>query len=569
MDWDLFQSIIRRERPDYRLEKRYLRKDGSIAWVNVNVTVILDSGGRPLRTMATIEDITERRNSAEEKKRLATALEQAAESVIITDCSGTILYANPAFERVSGYSRAEVVGKNPRLLKSGKQDERFYEQLWKTLGRGDIWAGHFINKKKDGTFYEEDATISPVRDEHGQVVSYVAIKLDVSRQKQLESQLLQSQKLEAIGQLAGGVAHDFNNILSVIMLQNEMLVSRNDLSSEVQEALGEIRVAAERAAKLTRQLLLFSRRQVMQPRLLDLNEVVAGLLKMLQRLIGEDLQIHLILHPAPLVTNADPAMLEQVLLNLAVNARDAMPAGGRLVVQTSAKVLDEDSARERDEAAPGPYVCLTVSDTGSGIPPDVMPRIFEPFFTTKGPGKGTGLGLATVFGIVKQHHGWIDVESEPGQGTKFHVFFPAAKEPMAEASSTLAPSKPRRGTETILLVEDDQAVRAATRSTLKSHGYHVWEATDGPEALALWASHRREIRLLLTDLVMPGGLSGQQLARKLRETDPQLRVIYMSGYSAEIAGRPLELTGRDKFLSKPCPPHQLLDCIRECLTGSE
>ena len=566
-DWEAFQRVVRGEAPDYRMEKRYLRKDGKVAWVNVNVTIIRDAAGRPTRTMAAIENITARKQAEEERMRLVTAMEQSAESIMITDTHGTLLYVNPAFENISGYSRQEVIGKNPRLLKSGKQDAVLYQHMWETLTHGETWRGRFVNRRKDGSFYEEDATITPVRDAAGNVVNYVAIKLDVTREVELENQLRQAQKMEAIGQLAGGVAHDFNNILGAMMMQTELTAMTENMPAEAEEGLREIRASAERAANLTRQLLLFSRRQVMQARDLDLNEVVTSLAKMLRRIIGEDVRLQLHLHSAPLMTHADAGMLDQLLMNLAVNARDAMSSGGRLVIETSAKTVDEFIARSHPDATPGQYVCLSISDNGCGIPPEVMPRIFEPFFTTKAPGKGTGLGLATVFGIVKQHHGWIKVDSNPGWGTNFQIFIPACPNESAAASLAKVRRTPRGGTETILLAEDDPGVRLLTRAMLERHGYRVLEAASGLEAIRLWPERRGDVALLLTDLVMPGGTSGQQLARRLQEDNPRLKVIYMSGYSAEIAGRELVLRHGENFVQKPFPPDHLLETIRSCLDG--
>ena len=391
---------------------------------------------------------------------------------------------------------------------------------------------------------------------------------DISEQRRLEEQLRQSQKLEAIGQLAGGVAHDFNNILAVILMQSELITKRGGLPEPAREGIQQIRAAAERAANFTRQLLLFSRRQVMQPRDLDLNEVVTNLAKMLRRIIGEDVHLELHLHPAPLMTRADAGMLEQVLLNLAVNARDAMPEGGRLIIETTTREFTAEEAAALPDAQPGRYVGLRVSDTGCGIPPEILPRIFEPFFTTKEPGKGTGLGLATVFGIVKQHGGCLQVASEPGRGTTFEVFLPALAETAAAASATASRPAPRGGTETLLLVEDDSEVRALTRATLERHGYRVLEAPDGLAAIELWRQHCEAVALLLTDLVMPGGLNGRDLARRLRADRPQLKVIYTSGYSAELAGRELNPGPGEAFLQKPSAPELLLETVRRCLDAT-
>ena len=538
-------------------EWRARRKNGTCFWAEVSLQSS-QLGGQG-RVLAVVRDIAARKAAEEERIRLSTALDQTAESVVITDPAGMILYVNPAFERNTGYLRREVIGQNPRILKSGKHDAAFYQQMWATITRGEVWRGHLVNKRKDGRIFEEEATISPIRDAAGKIINYMAVKLDVTREMELESQFRQVQKLESIGQLAGGVAHDFNNILAGILMQVELLSMSENRTDEDREGLAQIRADAERAANLTRQLLLFSRKQVMQPRNLDLNEVVTGLAKMLLRIIGEDVQLQLHLHSTPLLTHADAGMLDQVLMNLVVNARDALPEGGQIFVETSEKIMDETLVQTQPDAAPGRYVCLSVRDTGCGIPPEVLPRIFEPFFTTKEVGKGTGLGLATVFGIVKQHRGWLTVSSEPGHGTTFQVFLPAIAAPVA------APAKPRGGTETLLLTEDEDSVRRTMRTFLERSGYTVLEAASGTEALKIWEAQKAGIALLLSDLVMPAGMNGQQLARKIQAERPALKVIYITGYSAEIAGQAIELRSNENFLQKPFHPHQLLETVRQCL----
>jgi len=567
-DWEKLQRVVRGEASDYRLEKRYLRKDGTVAWVNVNMTLIRDAAGQPLRTMATIEDITERKGTEESHARLATAVEQSAETIVITDASGTILYANPAFEKVSGYTRAEALGQNPRILKSCKHDAEFYREMWTILLRGEVWSGRLINKKKDGTLYEEDATISPMRDATGKVVNYVAVKRDVTHEAELEVQLRQSQKMEAVGQLAGGVAHDFNNLLAVIRGNAELLLMEEwKLKAEAREGLEQVVDASERAANLTRQLLAFSRKQVLQPQPLVLNDVIANLTSMLKRVIGENIDLQC--HYAALLpyVQADPGMMEQVILNLIVNARDAMPEGGQLRISTEHTQLDEAQTRVNPKAHADGFVCLRVSDTGSGIAPEVLPRIFEPFFTTKDVGKGTGLGLATVYGIVQQHQGWVEVSSQVGEGSTFKVFLPAIPTPVRPRAVVEAGANIRGGSETILLVEDEHAVRLTTRRVLESRGYTIKEATNGREALEQWHHYSREIALLVTDIIMPGGMTGHDLAERLWGKKQGLKVIFMSGYSADVVGKNPEFLrrSRSQFLQKPCAARTLLETVRRCL----
>jgi signal transduction histidine kinase/ActR/RegA family two-component response regulator len=415
----------------------------------------------------------------------------------------------------------------------------------------------------DGTIV--DRYSSPVWDKAGNSCGRIWIFRDVSQARQLEAQLRQSQKMEAIGQLAGGVAHDFNNILSALLMQTDLIELIEHLPGEAIEGLKQLREDIHRAAGLTRQLLLFSRRQVMQSSVLDLNDIVNNLAKMLQRIIGEDVRLQLDLHALPLTTRADAGMVEQVLMNLVVNARDAMPEGGRLRIETMERVVTEDLAGLCPDAVPGRYVCFSVSDTGGGIPPEIMPRIFEPFFTTKEAGKGTGLGLATVFGIVKQHQGWIEVDNQPGQGVTFRIFLPASSRTETKAIQTETKARPRGGSETILLVEDELRVRKSISTILKRNGYNVVAAANGSEALELWGAHRQKVALLLTDLVMPGGMKGHELARQLQSAESYLKVIYMSGYSAEIAGRDLELRSGENFVQKPFLTDHLLETIRRSL----
>jgi len=499
--------------------------------------------------------------------RLATAVEKAHESIVITDAEGVIQYANPFFERVSGYTKEELIGQNPRVLKSGKHDEEFYRRMWETLVRGEVWHGRITNKRKDGTLYEEESTISPIVDDAGRTTGYVAVKRDVTREVQLEAQFLQAQKMEAIGQLAGGVAHDFNNMLAAILMQTELIATAEGLPEMVRDGLREISAYADRAASLTRQLLLFSCRQTMQPRNVDLNDIVSSLGKMLRRIIGEDVRLQLKLHRERLTTYADPGMLDQVLLNLVVNARDAMPGGGQLVIETGEALFTAEEAASIPGATAGSKVHLRVTDTGSGIAPENLPRIFEPFFTTKEPGKGTGLGLATVFGIVKQHGGSISVESEPGRGTTFHIYLPAAGRTDESGEDASAETNIRGGTETILVVEDEQVVRILVRTMLERAGYKVLEAANGIEAERVFAENRNLVQLLLTDIVMPHGMSGRELAARMQARTPELPVVFTSGYEVEIAAREILLKARQNFIKKPFSPQQLLEIVREGLDG--
>ena len=383
--------------------------------------------------------------------------------------------------------------------------------------------------------------------------------------KNIEERLRQAQKMEAIGQLAAGVAHDFNNILTVIQGRANLLLMSSDASGAMMaESVQEIRTAAERAANLTRQLLTFSRQRVMQARALDLNETVGSIAKMLRRILDEGIHLELQLGAELPAVEADVGMMEQVVLNLAINARDAMPSGGKLTVQTAlAEIAPGDTARHVDAYA-GRFVCLSVADTGCGMSAEVTARIFEPFFTTKDVGKGTGLGLATVFTIAQQHRGWIEVRSRVGTGTTFEIYFPASS--LAPVAVPVAPATERqRGTETILLVEDEEAVRTLAKLILEMRGYRVIEARSGVEASIKWAEHRATIKLLLTDMIMPGGKTGRQLAQELQAAKPALKVIYTSGYSSDYASADFPLQEGLNFLQKPYEIERLLNAVRFCL----
>jgi PAS domain S-box-containing protein len=551
------------------LEFRINRPDGTIRYIRGAGDAVKDAGNRVILMAGTGQDITERKLAEESHARLAMAVEQAAETIVVTDTSGTILYANPAFEKTSGYTRAAALGQNPRLLKSGKHDDEFYRRMWQVLGRGETWHGRFINKRKDGTLYEEDATISPVRNAAGTVVNYVAVKRDVTHEMQVESQLRQSQKMEAIGKLAGGVAHDFNNILAVIQMQAGLLKTDGDPTPEQLEFAIDIAKAAQRGSALTRQLLTFSRRQTLQLRDLDLNESINEMTKMLRRTLGENIEIQFKFAMQPLFIHADAGMMDQVLMNLAVNARDAMLKGGRLVIETAAVDFDESIIAKPAQARPGAFVCLSVSDTGSGIAPEILPRIFDPFFTTKEVGKGTGLGLATVFGIVQQHHGWINVYSEVGKGTTFRIYIPRLAKMTGQKPEQIALTAMRGGDETILLVEDDAFLRASVRKALSQLGYRILEAVNGVEALEIWKQHRDEIQLLLTDLVMPGGINGKELGEQLLKENAKLKVVYASGYSAEVIGQDFPVEEGVNFLTKPFEADKLAQTVRNRLDRTD
>jgi PAS domain S-box-containing protein len=509
-----------------------------------------------------------RAHMAESQQRLSIAIEQSAESVIITDTQGAILYVNPAFTRVSGYSREEVLGQNPRILKSDRHDNTLYRDLWQTITAGQIWRGQMVNRGKDGSLYTLDAILTPVYSPTGEISNYVATMRDVTRELQLEEQFLQAQKMEAVGRLAGGVAHDFNNLLTVIHLSTRMLERKLLPEDPLTCHVLRIQEAGQRGANLTRQLLAFSRREIVDPQVLDLNQVLENLDKMLRRLIGEDVEMALLPADSLWAVQIDPTHVEQVVVNLAVNARDAMPSGGRLIMETANVILDESYADRHLEVEPGEYVLLTVSDDGEGMSEGIQAHIFEPFFTTKEKGKGTGLGLATVFGIVKQSGGHIRVYSEVGVGTTFKIYLPRVLAD-AGATSTLSATHAApaaRGSETLLLVEDESGLRDLVRDILSVEGYRVLTAPDGVEALQIAGGHEGPIHILVTDVVMPH-MSGKELADRLGSTRPEMRVLFTSGYTDDAIAHHGVLAEGVHFLSKPFEMEALIRKVRDVLDG--
>jgi len=417
----------------------------------------------------------------------------------------------------------------------------------------------------DGTTLRAEVSAVPFAFEGGQ--GALVFFQDTTERNRLEAQFRQSQKMEALGQLTGGVAHDFNNILAATLMHLALLQENRSFDQEAREILNDLEKQTSRAADLTRQLLLFSRRSTMRLKLLNLNLVLAELHRMLKRLLGEQIDIELRTAPTLPEIMGDPGMIEQVVVNLCVNARDAMPGGGRLILKTSVTQISVSKASRNSEARPGKFVCLSVADSGCGMSPAVMERVFDPFFTTKEAGKGTGLGLSTVYGIVKQHRGWIEVESEEGKGSEFTVFFPVNQNASKDRGDIQ--SEPvQGGKETILLVEDESGLRRTMAIFLRRLGYRIIEAGDGPEALSIWEEERDHIALLLTDMVMPKGITGLDLCTRLQKDKPGLKVIISSGYSEELSHHQNPSERSFIYLSKPCPSERLAATVRECLDSA-
>lgn len=500
------------------------------------------------------------------RRLLGKTIDQAVEIIIITDPAGVILYVNPALEQVAGYSLTEIVGQNIQILESG-HNPALFQEMWAAIKAGRVWRGRLVNRRKDGTTFTVETIISPVRDENGTIVNYVSTQRDVTRELQLEEQYNQAQKMEAIGQLTGGIAHDFNNLLTAINGFAELLYMRLPSDDPHQKLAANILHSGQQAAGLVRQLLAFSRKQLIEPKIVDLNGVVNNMGEMLKRIIGEDIDLKTNLSPSLWAVKVDPTQIEQVIANLVVNARDAMPAGGRLTIETTNMVLDKKYVAGHLGTQPGEHVLLAVSDTGVGMSKEVQTRIFEPFFTTKEKGKGTGLGLATVFGIVQQSGGNIWVYSEEGQGTTFKIYLPRAKEAIQALVPAEVVQKMPHGSETILLVEDDMAVRNLVRHILKEVGYTLLEAQDAQEAQHLAARYSGAIHLLLTDVVMPH-MSGKALADQLVQIRPQLKILFMSGYTNNAIAHHGVLDPDVNFLQKPFTSTALAQKVRAVLDAS-
>jgi len=545
------------------------RKDGSDFPISLGTSVIRDELGAVVGLLGVARDISERKESEERLRLQEAALAATVDAVVITDRDGRIEWVNPAFTRLTGYEPAEALGHNPRFLKSGAQPREFYETLWATLLEGRVWCGELSNRRKDGSLYTEEMTITPILDEAGDIAHFAAIKRDISERLALESQLHAARKMESLGQLAGGVAHDFNNLLGVVRGHGELLAAGLDPGDRGQDHVRQILDAADRAAKLTRQLLAFGRRQVLEPRVVDLNRVVTGTQTLLGRLVGEAVDVVVKTAPDLGRVRVDASQVDQVLLNLAANARDAMPRGGRLTIETSNVELGEAECRAHDGARPGKFVRLRVSDTGTGMDEVTRSRAFEPFFTTKDVGQGTGLGLATVYGIVKQSGGHVWIESTPGKGACFDICLPRVEgeiEPKeAKEKQQTGPPPSVRTPATILLVEDEASLREIAKELLEASGYVVIAAANGREALALAEPARSSpIDLLLTDVMMPG-LSGPALARQVRERWPSAEVLYMSGYSREAVEKQGALEPGSRLLAKPFSLNTLVRSVEEAL----
>ncbi len=551
----------------YGVDYRILRPDGTERTIHGESDIIRDENtGKPLRVVGTVQDTTERKHTEERIRRLAQAVEHSRELIAMGDREGRVTFANRAFLQTLGYSEEEVIGKPFSLtVLSRKNRPGLEEEMRRAILENHEWKGECLHRRKDGSYFPVYLSLGPLTDSTGSVIGSMGIAQDITERKKLEEQFRQAQKMEAVGRLSGGIAHDFNNLLGVIIGYSEILEERLNHNEGLCKKATEIRKAGQRAASLTRQLLAFSRQQVLEPTVLALNTVVVDIEKMLRRLIGEDIELATALAPNLGNVKADRGQMEQVIMNLVVNARDAMLHGGKLTIETKNVEVDENYAFQHGHVSPGPFVMLAVTDTGIGMDTETQSRIFEPFFTTKELGKGTGLGLATVYGVVKQSSGFIWVHSEPGHGTTFKILLPRVEKPVQETEQHAKSDGQQRGSETILLVEDDAALRELTLTLLAQQGYTVLVAANGHEALNIAQDKPQgQVDLLLTDVVMPR-MSGPQVAEELSATHPDMKVLFTSGYT-EFAHGHEQIARPGRFLiQKPFTQHELTSKVREVL----
>jgi len=531
-------------------------------WFRMKVSPL---GGEPVVGALVMHlNITESKQAEQHQRLQGSALEASANAIVITNSKGVIEWANPAFTVYTGYNVAEVIGKTPGLLKSGKHDEKFYRNLWGTISSGNVWHGEMINRRKDGSFYNEEMTITPIRDGQGEIEHFIAVMLDITERKKIEAQFLRAQRMESIGMLAGGIAHDLNNILAPIMMCVDVLKSDND-SPQTKQILETVEMSAKRGADIVRQVLSFARgvegeRVEIQPK-----HLLRDLEKIIKDTFPKDIRLEFSIPVDTWTVLGDPTQLHQILLNLCVNARDAMPNGGTLAIGVENCVFDEQYAAMNLQTKPGRYVCISATDTGTGIPPEILDKIFDPFFTTKELNKGTGLGLSTVMAIVKSHEGTINVYSEPGKGTTFKIYLAASElSTDGRKQQSLSISLPRGHGETVLVVDDEASILTITSQTLQAFGYRVLRAMDGAEALAVYAEHQREINVVLTDTMMPV-LDGPATIHAMMRINPSVKIIAASGLNANGNVAKAAGAGVKHFLTKPYTAHSLLKTIRSVL----
>jgi len=543
-------------------EYRIFRKDNTMRWLKDTAVLVRDEAGKPLFIQGVAVDVSGTKFAEEEIRKLSSALEHSPASVMITDAGSKIEYVNPRFTEVTGYSREEVIGRNPRFLQSGGTPQEEFDRLYRSICAGHVWHGEYRNRRKNGEVYSERAVIWPIQDQTGKITHFVQVSEDVSREKAMERQLQLTQKMETIGRIAGGIAHDLNNILTVIAGYAGLALAKLEGDASLKSGINEIAAAAERGASLTRQLLLLGREPHKETGIVELDGVIEGMQRMLRHLIGEKVTLMVSLDSKPGKVRADPAQIVRMVVNLAANAADAMPSGGTLRIETRRIPTDSSNAPRFANSGNGSYIRLIVSDTGVGMDEETQAHLFEPFFTTKK--RGTGLGLSNVYGIVQRSGGHIEVSSEPGQGTTFTIWFPQVVEDLSRQEAEV--KQDTATTATVLVVEDETGMRSLARDVLEAHGFKVFVASGRDEALRVFALHASTIDLLLVDVVMPE-VEGHKLAEELIARRAGLKVLYMSGYEKETLARRGFIAAEAIFLSKPFEPAGLVAKVREVLEG--
>lgn len=561
MEHLLMRKFISGETTTARTVKRYIRKDGSIVPVCLTISTVPGKSGKPAYFIVIIEDISGRMKTEAQLRLRSAALEASANAMVITNDKGEIEWTNPAFTRFTGYTAEEALGKTPALLKSGSHEPAFYKNLWNTIQSGEVWSGEIVNRRKDGTLYTEEMTVTPIRGEGGKASHFIAVKQDISERKLMEEKMLRTQRMESLGTLAAGVAHDLNNILTPILLSADLLRKTNDPAMR-ESMLGNIEKSVKRGAGIISQVLTFARGTSGRRVILDVKRLVTEIEKITCETFPPGITVTSFIPSGIGEVSGDPTQLHQVLLNLCINARDAMPGGGILFISAERIRVDDNFAAMVPDAKAGDFVMISVVDSGEGIPKNIMGKIFDPFFTTKEIGRGTGLGLSTVAGIIRSHGGFVVVESEVGRGSVFKVYLPASGDVGANKEHTEHPELPMGNGETILLVEDEANILAVTSTVLANGGYKVLKAAGGAEALDIYRMSGGEISLVLTDIMMPK-MGGVELARALRQINPRAKIVASTGQATEACEAELRSIGVRVILHKPYDAGKLLAVVHE------
>jgi len=559
----LASALMEKYRGEININEEEITWQKRVRTISTKKSVFTDSVTGKKFIAGTIRDITDRRKAEEERHRLATAIEHAAESVIITDKEATIQYVNPAYKKITGYRRNEIIGKKFNILQKGKHNESFYEDMWETIKNGFVWSGHFINTKKDGTPYEVEVSISPIRDSNKNIISYVAVKRDITKEMKLQKEMRQSQKMEALGTLAGGIAHDFNNILMLILGYTALVMK--DISEETitYKNLKQIIKAGNRAKDLVKQILAFSRQSEQEKKPVNINPIIKETLKLLRSSLPSTIEIQRNIKANSTIVMADPTQIHQVMMNLCTNSSHAMKEnGGTLKVTLTDLEITKENANLYQVLEEGQYVKLTVSDTGHGMEESIIERIFEPYFTTKKPEEGTGLGLAVVHGIVKSHGGDITVESQPGRGTTFHIYLPSIKRDISP--EVIVHQAVLRGNENILFVDDEKELIIIWKELLEEVGYKVTGISDVFDALDIFRKNPEKFDLVITDQTMPH-MTGSELAKVLMSIKPDIPVILCTGFSEIISAKEAKSMGIKEFIMKPIDTKNITEIIRTIL----